>query len=196
MKSDDAGQRWDERWTSHGDVPQEPAALVASAQPYLPASGTAIDVAGGTGRHALWLARLGLDATLVDVSQVALDTAAQAARNRDLAITTIRRDLEAEGMPPGTWDVVLMHYFLDRNLFAQVPDALETGGVFVFCQPTVRNLERHERPGRRYLLEEGELAALIDGLPLVPLVLEESWSSKDRHEARLIARLQHQRRAN
>jgi ubiquinone/menaquinone biosynthesis C-methylase UbiE len=45
----------------------------------LPRRGRALDVAGGTGRHALWLARRGLDTTLADVPQVALEKAAAAA---------------------------------------------------------------------------------------------------------------------
>ncbi len=73
-------------------------------------------------------------------------------------------------------------------MLAAAPGALEPHGLLIFCQPTVRNLERHERPARRYLLEEGELAALAAGMALEVLLLEEGWGEEGRHEARLVAR--------
>ena len=41
----------------------------------LPMKGRALDVAGGTGRHARWLAQRGLRVTLCDISPVALAAA-------------------------------------------------------------------------------------------------------------------------
>ena len=187
--------RWDARWATRGSKPQEPAAFVVEAARYLPGTGRALDVAGGAGRHAAWLAARGLEVTLVDVSTVALEHAARLARSRRVNLSLVQRNLEVDGLPSGTWDVILIHHFLDRALLGEVPDALEPEGVLVFCQPTRRNLERHERPGPEYLLKEGELADLVAGLPLDPVVLEESWGIEGRHEARLVARLADQRRA-
>ena len=183
------GPHWDACWAARGPAAQEPAAFVTDAARYLPGTGRALDVAGGAGRHAVWLAARGLEVTLVDISTVALDQAARLADDRGLSISLVQRNLEAEGLPSGRWDAVLIHHFLDRALLAEVPDALESGGVVVFCQPTRRNLERHERPGPMYLLEEGELADLVESWPLDVISLEESWGLEGRHEARLIARL-------
>ncbi len=44
--------------------------------------GRAIDLAGGEGRNALWLAQLGWEALVVDFSQVALDRALELATQR------------------------------------------------------------------------------------------------------------------
>ena len=147
-----------------------------------------MDVAGGAGRHAVWMAEQGLAVTIVDVSQVALDRAGQLAARRQVPLTTVLRDLEADGLPPGTWDVVLIHHFLDRLVLGAATTALERGGVLIFCQPTLRNLERHDRPGAQFLLEEGELADMASGWPLEILSLEESWGIEGRHEARLVGR--------
>ena len=155
---------------------------------FLPRSGRALDVAGGAGRHAVWLAERGLKVTIVDASQIALDHAGRRAASRKVPLTTVRRDLEAGGLVGGLWDVVLMYHFLDRAVLASAPGALERRGVLIFCQPTLRNLERHDRPGPQYLLEEGELADLVAGWRLEVLLLEETWGVEGRHEARFVGR--------
>ena len=52
-----------------------PGPVLVESGDLLPDSGIVLDVAGGTGRNALWLAAAGLTVTLVDVSEVALDIA-------------------------------------------------------------------------------------------------------------------------
>jgi hypothetical protein len=71
-------------------------------------------------------------------------------------------------------------------LLAAIADHLRPGGSFAFVQPTVINLRRHERPGRRFLLEVGELAEILD--PRLEIaVLDEGWSEEGRHEVELLA---------
>jgi len=150
-----------------------------------------LDVAGGNGRHGVWLAVGGWRVTLVDISDVALELARARALEEGAELATVRRDLETDGLPEGGWDVVLIHHFLDRSVLAAAPLRLRRGGVLAFCQPTVRNLERHDRPGRRWLLEEGEmlrwLADRSDDLEVIEF--EEGWLEEGRHEARLVAKM-------
>jgi hypothetical protein len=124
--------------------------------------------------------------TLCDVSGVALALAAREAQARGLALATERRDLEVDRAPEGPWQLILVHDYLNRDLFAYFPELLASAGVLVYVQPTRRNLERHAHPGARFLLEEGELGRLAKGLDV--LRLEEGWTSSGRHEARLLAR--------
>lgn len=58
----------------------------------------------------------------------------------------------------------------------------------MYCgvQPTVRNLERHQRPPRPYLLDEGELPKLLDELRIVHY--QEGWLTDGRHDAVVVAR--------
>lgn len=180
-----ARERWDARYRE-GRGPTEPSAFLAEAAGFLPASGRALDLAGGAGRHALWLAARGLDVTLVDFAEEGLAVARARAREAGLALATELRDVEVEGAPAGPWDVVLSFHFLYRPLFAELPTLLRPGGVLVYCQPTMTNLTRNERPSARFLLEDGELAGLVPpGLEV--LRLDEGWHG-DRHEARLVAR--------
>ncbi len=179
-------EHWNER---HGDATGvgEPSPFLTSLDPLLPRSGRALDVAGGRGRNALWLARRGLAVTLLDVSDVALFMAADGARSAGLKLDMLRVDLEASArLPPGPWDLLVSFYFLNRPLFARYPEALAPGGWVVVAHPTLRNLTRHPRPGPNHLLAEGELPRLVSGLDVVSY--EEEWFEEGRHEARLVAR--------
>lgn len=185
MATDDAA-RWDTRYAA-GDLPNAPAAsfveLVDGLSP-----GRALDVAGGAGRHALWLAGRGWDVTLVDASPVAVDLARQRARQAGVDLTAEVRDLDTAPLPAGPFDLVVVVAFLDHQVLAQVPRVLAPGGRCLFVHPTVANLERHDRPPRRFLLEPGEITAIADRSGLEVEVCEEGWSVDGRHEARLLAR--------
>jgi SAM-dependent methyltransferase len=183
-------EAWNER---HGDAsaPSEASPFLIGLDPILPRLGRALDVAGGRGRHAVWLARRGLDATLADVSDVGLFIASQQARAEGVALTTLRIDFGVSPLPPGPWDVLVSFCFLDRPLFATYGSALAPGGFLVIAHPTRRNLERHARPPAQYLLEEGELPSLVAGPEasgLEVISYQEGWCESDRHEARLVAR--------
>lgn len=124
--------------------------------------------------------------TLVDISEIALDIAAQEALERGLEVTTLRADLESDGLPRGEWDVIICFHFLHRPLFAQMAKVLAPGGWLVCELATVRNLERHSRPPRQFLLEPGELRRLTDDLR--PVLYSEGWTEEGRHNARFVGR--------
>ena len=187
MTDDPAAARWDARYAA-GDAPTEPSAFVVSQGDRLPSAGTALDVAGGAGRHAVWLARSGLDVTVVDVSAEGLRVAERRARAAGCGLRVLQRDLAQESLPPGPFDVVLVHAFLDHDVLDQVPHVLAPGGWFLFAQATVTNLDRQARPPRRYLLERGEMARIAARLGLEVLECSEAWRDSARHEAHLVAR--------
>ncbi len=186
--SDADRQKWNARYRD-GAGAAEPSAWLVRAAVHLPAAGRALDVAGGAGRNSVWLAARGLDTTLIDVSDEGLRSAQARAGEAGVSIATERVDCETDPLPPGPWDVIACFHYLHRPLFAAWPSLLAPGGVLVFVQPTARNLERHPRPPARFLLQDGELADLVQGLEIVEL--DEGWSGPgpdDRCEARLVAR--------
>ena len=179
-------RKWDARYRERGAGVREPSGFLEALDDLLPRTGRALDVAGGAGRHALWLARRGLDVTLADISGVALEVAREEAGRAGLVVHTLRLDLEAEPLPPGPWDLVLCVDFLWRPLFDAIPTALAPGGLLVVAHPTLANLERHARPGPEHLLGAGELPDLVRGLEI--LRYDEGWREEGRHEAWLAAR--------
>jgi SAM-dependent methyltransferase len=178
-------EKWDGRWRARG-APGAPSPVLASLDAVLPRAGAALDVAGGAGRHALWLARRGLAVTLVDISPEALRLAAEAAAAAGLSLETLEVDLEAAPPPPGPFDAIVCFHFLDRRVYAALPSRLAPGGVLVVVHPTRLNLTRHPSPGPAHLVLPGELPTLFPGLE--PLRVEEGWLDEGRHEARIVAR--------
>jgi tellurite methyltransferase len=194
--SDEDRRKWDARYRDNGAESTTPSPFLCSlAADVLPTRGRALDVAGGAGRNALWLARRGLDVTIVDVSTEGLALARVSAETSGVRLALVAADLERDPLPPGPFDVVLSFNFLRRPLFPAMAAALAPGGVLIYLQPTRSNLERHARPPAAFLLEDGELPALVP--PTLEVVrYHEGWFTDDpsappaeaRHEARLVAR--------
>lgn len=183
MNSD--AERWNARYATQRE-PGSPAPFLLEVAPELPASGRALDLAGGDGRHAIALARRGLTVTLCDVASAGLAIAARGAAQAGVALTCVERDLERTPPPPGPWDVIVCSYFLSRPLLRAIPGLLAPGGWFVFWHPTRRNLERHPRPSERFVLEDGELPSRVAGLEVVRC--DERWWPSGRHEVRYVGR--------
>jgi SAM-dependent methyltransferase len=179
-------ERWNARYRRRAHNAAEPSPIVTAAARWLPESGRALDVAGGTGKNAVWLAQRGLDVTLADVSDVALGIARGEAEKAGVTISLLDVNLQDDPFPPGPWDVITSIRFLWRPLFYAFRRELAPGGLLIFSQPTRRNLERHSKPSSRYLLDEGEIHTLAAGLET--LVCEDDWQASGQHEARLIAR--------
>ncbi|MEM8922765.1 MAG: class I SAM-dependent methyltransferase [Actinomycetota bacterium] len=181
----DDRERWNERYRS-GSEGATPL-LLGRHLHHFPRSGRALDVAGGTGQAAAILAARGLDVTVVDVSDVALARATERAERSALTIETVRRDLTTEPLPDGPWSVITCFDYLDRALFPVMIDALAPGGgLLALSLATRTNLERHDRPSARFLLDDGELPALVEGLEI--LHLQEGWQLDGRHSVELIGR--------
>ncbi len=181
-------EKWNARWRERAGELELPAAFVEEHAALLPARGKALDVAGGAGRHAVWLARRGLDVTLVDVSDVAITRAEAKAANVGVKLRARRVDLDQPLDLAPLYDLVVLVHYLSREQRDAYAHLLVDGGVLVHVQQTVRNLERHARPSRRFLVEEGELAAWVGELGFETLVHREGWNDDGVHEAAVIAR--------
>jgi len=178
-------QKWDAKYAAE-NVPREPSAVLRSLESLLPTRGRAIDVAGGAGRNALWLAQRGLQVTVADVSPQGLAMAQERAVRAGVSISPLQIDLEESPFPAGPWDLILSVCYLCRELFMVYPSLLAPGGMLTVIQPTKKNLERHAKPPAAYLLEDEELPGLIKGLEIVRY--EEGWLADGRHDAVVVAR--------
>lgn len=179
--------RWDARYAGPQTLTITGSPFLARAASSMKPGGRLLELAGGLGEDALWLALQGFEVTLTDVSGVALEHARAAAAERGVALTTSRVDLE-RAFPPGPWDAIHCHHYIDRALFERYPVELAPGGVVALCHPTVTNLERRPRPSRRYLYEAGEMRALAEAAGLEVISFEEGWMENGKHEAQLVAR--------
>jgi tellurite methyltransferase len=128
---------------------------------------TALDVACGRGRNALYLARRGFAVTGFDRDTAALADARAQAADRGLAATLQERDLEAEGatLPEAAFGLVCVFYFLHRPLLGPIGRAVRPGGFLVYETFLIDGHLRWGTPGRgEFTFGHGELLdAFRDG---------------------------------
>lgn len=155
---------WDERYRSGAhaasDFTAEPSPLlVATASKLTP--GSALDLASGAGRNALWLAERGWKVTAVDGSAAAIEILRERAAARHLALKVRVADLERPGfaIEPSAWNLIAMCYYLQRDLFEPAKNGVVPGGILIAI---VHITEPGEEPtGHR--LRPGELAGYFRG---------------------------------
>lgn len=190
MPRDDQ-RRWDERYLT-GDWADidEPAQIVLDLVPHLRPPGTALDLACGAGRNALFLAERGFRVMGVDISREGLRRLARRADERNLPIQPVHADLERFAVAPASFDVIVNTHFLLRATFPLIREALRPGGYLAFETYSVDEIEVLGGDIRRaFALERGELLEAFGDLQLV--LYEEGVFEMDEGErglARLIAR--------
>ncbi len=178
-------ERWDRIWRENAHEGEAAPEWLLEVDAELPRAGRALDIAAGAGRMALYWARRGMEAHAADISAAGLERASVAASREGLELRTHALDLETESLPALAFDAISCFHYLQRDLFAGLGARLEPGGVLVCEISTVRNLERHARPSRRFLLEPNELLRLCASLEVV--YYREGWLH-DRCQARIVAR--------
>jgi SAM-dependent methyltransferase len=108
---------WDARYAAEDYLfGTEPNGYLASQAHRLVAGRRALAVGDGEGRNAVWLARQGLEVTLVDISPVGLEKARRLARENGCRIETIAADLTSWDWPVGRFDLAV-------EIFVHVPVA-------------------------------------------------------------------------
>lgn len=194
---------WDRKYRegSHSSLEPEPF-LVDAYNEFVAAGppGEALDVAGGAGRNALWLARRGWKVKLIDVSEAGLrlaeerarklteepETAGQSAASAVAGrITTEAADLNAvRDLGRERFDLVLVFFYLQRGLFPALIRALKPGGFLIYQTYTTAQRRFASGPSDpRYLLQPQELLHAFRSLR----VLHYCETSQDKAIAELVA---------
>lgn len=128
--------RWDAAYADREPEAEPALPQVFSGQAdRFPVAGSALDVACGTGRGAVWLAQRGLHVWGLDVSAVAIAQARQSAVRHGVA-ERCRFDVGDldQGLPAGPpVDVVLCHRFRDPGLYPALAAHLRPGGLLAIC---------------------------------------------------------------
>ena len=125
--NDQDRHRWNRKFLQGEHDSTEPSSVITDIEHLLPRQGNALDVAGGAGRHSLWLAQRGLTVTLVDISDEALRISQTRSQSLGIQLKTVHLDLEQEPLPAGPWDLILAVHYLDRTLFPRFCRGVGTG---------------------------------------------------------------------
>jgi SAM-dependent methyltransferase len=159
-----------------------PSFWLTSNAHLLPRTGEALDVACGSGRHALWLAERGLRTTAVDRDADAIEALNVEATRLRLPLKADVVDLESLGFqfPPNTYDVIVVVHYLHRPLFPTILAALRPEGLLVYETFTRAQAARGRPTNPAFLLEPGELLAHVRPLEVVA-------SREGDYEGRMVA---------
>lgn len=155
---------WEERHREQRMGAPEP--FVAEMLPVLP-RGLALDVAAGTGRHSLLLARAGFRTHAVDFSLPAMTNLAAAAARDNLPVFPLVADLDDYPLPSRHYDAILNTTFLDRQLIPRLKNALKIGGALLFDTFLIDQAETGHPRNPAFMLGHYELRELLSGLEIV-----------------------------
>jgi len=130
--------------------------------------GPVLDLAGGSGRNAVYLARAEHPVLLVDNNPDALAGVREEARAGGLAIQTERRDLEM-GLPGeiGGFAGVVVSYYVQRSLLDRLEALLVRHGLVLVEGYGRREAVRRGRADSPYYWDDGELLSPPAGLRLL-----------------------------
>jgi tellurite methyltransferase len=163
---------WNARYRegSHSSLNPDPFLLQSYDEfiaPLFPKAGTALDLAGGIGRHAIWLAQHGWQVTLADISEIAIAKARENAGASAANINFEIRDLDTFRASK-KYDLILVFYYLQRGLFPQLAKALNHGGLLIYKTYTQSQAKFAGGPSHpMHLLEESELLHAFSGLTVL-----------------------------
>ena len=169
--SDASRERWNRRWAGERAQPATTPSefLVAEVAELRP--GTALDLACGAGRNAVWLARHGWRVTAVDFSETALRMARGLAAEAGVTVEWIEADVATWMPPPLAYDLVCVFYLqlpaLERKAaLAHAAAAVRPGGTLLVVGHDLLNLtEGSGGPTQAdVLFTPDDVVAEIDGL--------------------------------
>jgi 2-polyprenyl-3-methyl-5-hydroxy-6-metoxy-1,4-benzoquinol methylase len=134
------------------------------AAPPFPKAGVALDLAGGLGRHALWLACRSWQVTVVDLSDVAIGKLSRAALERSVKLDLLVEDLSRYKFEPARFDLIVLFYHLDRSIFPKISFALKPGGLLISKMSLIWNTNARVTTVATEPLHREELPSLVPEL--------------------------------
>ena len=120
-------EEWDQRYRAGEQLFETPSPLVVSVAGELE-PGTALDLACGAGRNAVYLAARGWRVTAVDGSATAVELVRQRAPMVDVGVADLERGFV---IAPESWDLICCMYYLQRDLIPKIQSGVRVGGVVI-----------------------------------------------------------------
>jgi tellurite methyltransferase len=183
-------ERWNQKYRENPGAWLEPDPFLAWAyaeyiHPLFPRGGRALDLAGGAGRHSIWLAKQGWDVTLIDISETGVELARQNAGPLAPHIHCVIDDLTQFQASQTQYDVVMGFFYLEREIFPAILQAVRPGALLLYKTYTMDQLKLPGGPkDPSHLLAPGEILSLIRGMR----VLHHSETVVEKATAEIVAK--------
>jgi SAM-dependent methyltransferase len=173
---------------------QTPSAFLVRSVENLP-PGTALEVAAGQGRNALYLAQKGWRVTAFDISDKGLEVAQRNARRAGVTLTTTRSSAQDFNFGRNCWDLVLLVYapipYDDAELIARIRESIKPGGFILADNPVAMHEPSGQHPRVPGDLDHGELPSLFPGFEILQYTESQDvtdWYHVKMPVARLLAK--------
>ena len=139
------------------NVLHQPAHFLVENIDLLP-RGRTLDVAVGSGRNAIYLARMGFQVEGVDASREAAEEALAHAREEGVSIQIRVEDLEKiPYFEEGVYDLVICFNYLQRSLMPQMKNWVKPNGMLIYETFIVDQIQFGKPRSPDHLLRHNEL---------------------------------------
>lgn len=158
-------EKWDTKYLKKSQLlrPRKPS---KNLQDYLlHCKGTkALDLACGSGRNSIFLAKNGFDVDAVDIAHIAIDALNVEAQKKNLLskINTIKIDLDMYEIKPDKYDIIIMANFLDRAVLKSAKNRLKKDGILFVETYMVSDENEKNKSDLNNLLKSQELKNMLD----------------------------------
>ncbi len=142
---------------------------------------TALDLAGGLGQNALWLAQEGYSVDLMDISRIALNRARTEMTVRNLRnINLLQVDVDDIELKSGAYDLVTVTHYMVRDLFPPIKESVRSGGRVIYDTYNIRYLDLVPEFNTSFLLSIGELKSYFNDWQII-------HEEEEDHNSRIVA---------
>ncbi|MCG8670070.1 MAG: methyltransferase domain-containing protein [Pseudomonadales bacterium] len=163
--------KWNARYQKQTEAKQElpkPCSLLSQQLHLLPTkpdpAKSSLDLAAGLGGNAIQMAQLGWDSHAWDISKVGLASIEKVAESQGLEVTTKLVDIEQQKLPTNSFDLIIVSYFLSRELCPAIEAALKPNGLLYYQTFAWDKISSAGPSSEPFLLKNNELLTLFPNL--------------------------------
>ncbi len=159
-------ERWDKKYDTEKFIFGEQPVPFLTQNIHLLPKGKALDIAMGEGRNGVYLATQGFEVVGLDISPKGLAKAHKLAEQNNVKIETRVVDLENHQLEKNAYDVILLMYYMQRDLWPQIREALKPGGMAIIETYNMDHL-KHARFNPKWLLKDNELLGAFKDMKII-----------------------------